>query len=196
VNPDLPVPYWPAYLPSPDEARCAPVPYRLTPLAETALAGPVPHPDPEPCAVLAVRATPAWPARRGTDLPRTGLQIRGRTMTMTASQPPRPDREGHPCPPWCAGRHSQPGYHAGPAIRAGDVLVSAVLDLHPATRRPPEVLITPAAPGARGLFLKPDDARALAAILAIPDEWDEVIALITAIRKAAADITNAPEDRP
>jgi hypothetical protein len=115
---------------------------------------------------------------------------------MVGSQPSHANAEGHPCPPWCAGRHSQPGYHAGPVIRAGDVLVSALHDLHPAARRPPEVLITPAAAGARGLFLEADDARALAAILAIPDEWDEVMALITAIRTAAADIANGPEDRP
>jgi hypothetical protein len=36
---DRPVPYWPHYMPGPGAA----IPYQLTPLAETALAGPEPE---------------------------------------------------------------------------------------------------------------------------------------------------------
>ena len=45
MNPDAPVPYYPAYLPA---ARQAPaIPYRLTPLAEAVLDQPEPEPEPE-----------------------------------------------------------------------------------------------------------------------------------------------------
>jgi hypothetical protein len=43
MSPDVPVPYYPAYLPA---ARQVPaVPYRLTPLAEAALADLEPEPE-------------------------------------------------------------------------------------------------------------------------------------------------------
>jgi hypothetical protein len=47
MNPDTPVPYWPAYLPTSDAARCAPVPYLLSPLAETVLDAAASSPEPE-----------------------------------------------------------------------------------------------------------------------------------------------------
>jgi hypothetical protein len=48
VDPDLPVPYWPAYLPTSDTVRAEPVPYWPTPLAEAVLpAVPATHPGPD-----------------------------------------------------------------------------------------------------------------------------------------------------
>jgi len=46
VSPDLPVPFYPAYLPT---ARTIPaIPYRLTPLAEAVLDQPAPELEAEP----------------------------------------------------------------------------------------------------------------------------------------------------
>jgi hypothetical protein len=47
MNPDLPVPYWPACPPAPDAAAAAPIPYRLTPLAEAVLDEAASPPEPE-----------------------------------------------------------------------------------------------------------------------------------------------------
>jgi hypothetical protein len=46
LNLDLPVPYWPACPPIPD-AAAAPIPYRLTPLAEAVLDDAASSPEPE-----------------------------------------------------------------------------------------------------------------------------------------------------
>lgn len=58
MDPDKPVPYWPAYLPTSDAVRAEPVPYWPAPLAEAVL--------------------PAVPAQRSGPDARTGARIERR----------------------------------------------------------------------------------------------------------------------
>jgi hypothetical protein len=114
---------------------------------------------------------------------------------------PRQNSEGHPCPPWCETDHDVPASalsHWGrtasielPAQRPDRISVRAV---HlGATSDRAEVCV---AAGELSLWLKPDDAKALAAIIDMPDDWDQVRELVAAIRRAAAGITDTNGAQP
>ena len=125
---------------------------------------------------------------------------------MNESRPPRTNRWGHPCPPWCATDHSVPvaQSHWGTATfievlgtgRTPDRIVSAS---HLASERDkPEVSVTTVRHGSEPpwLWLSPAVAGHLAGIVemlagATPDQHRE---LAEAIRKAAAGITGVGDD--
>jgi hypothetical protein len=114
---------------------------------------------------------------------------------MTASQEPRQNRDGHPCPPWCTADHDGqlfPGYftksHGGENTLAGfDLPISVRPSLAPSWDAP-RVQVAGVAPS---LFL--EDGASLAELIdrlagATPEQHRELAA---AIRKAAAVIEDA-----
>jgi hypothetical protein len=130
---------------------------------------------------------------------------------MTGQQPPRADGET-PCPRWCAVDHSTNAnriHSAGPVYIRMPGAFEGLLDgirvraIQLALEgEAPEVVVgtsrygVPEAPDP-SLWLKPEDAKALAVIVemlaaATPDQHRE---LADAIRNAAADITGIGEDR-
>jgi hypothetical protein len=125
---------------------------------------------------------------------------------MTENQPPRQNRDGHPCPQWCVTDHSTPvsslsHWGAAAAIElpgTGWVSVRAA-HLGSAADRA-EVSVSAFRHGGPGgtayLRLTGRDAEALAVIVDMLDDWDEVRALIAGLRKAAADITDADGLQP
>ena len=125
---------------------------------------------------------------------------------MTEDQAPRQNREGHMCPSWCVTDHGTPISslsHWGTAATIevpgiGGISARAV-HLGSASDRA-EVSVTAFRHGGRGeapdLRLSARDAKYLAAIIDMPDDWDEVRGLVAAIRKAAADITSTDGAQP
>jgi hypothetical protein len=125
---------------------------------------------------------------------------------MTASQASRQNQEGHPCPPWCATDHDTPQFSDGTGFRSH---LGARAVIMPAGPRLARIAAYPSS-GAAGLdvnvhataydepevadgYVRPDDPEALALLVelladATPDQHRELAA---AIRKAAADITDA-----
>jgi hypothetical protein len=125
---------------------------------------------------------------------------------MTRDQAPRANREGHPCPPWCATDHGTPISslsHWGTAVTidlpgTGRIRARAA-HLGSAADRA-EVSVTAFRHGGKGeapdLRLSVSDAKHLAVIIDMLDDWDEVRALTAAIRKAATDITGETGEKP
>jgi hypothetical protein len=127
---------------------------------------------------------------------------------MTASQAPRQNQEGHPCPSWCVTDHDTPQFSDGTGFRthlgARAVIMPAAgprlarIAAYPAsdTAGLPEVNVHASAydkPEVADGYVIPDDPEALALLVelladATPDQHRELAA---AIRKAAADITDA-----
>lgn len=125
---------------------------------------------------------------------------------MTKDQAPRANRDGHPCPSWCTTDHGTPISslsHLGTAVTIelpGTGRISArAAHLGSAADRA-EVSVTAFRHGRRGeapdLRLGARDAKHLAAIIDMLDDWDEVRGLVAAIRKAAADITSTDGAQP
>ena len=110
---------------------------------------------------------------------------------MNESQATRQNTEGDPCPLWCITDHSLrfASAHVSRAADAGRTWASAV--------RTAEGSFVALA-GHKGdtwadLRLSPRDAVHLAALIEMPESWDEVQALAAAIRQAAAVITDGGE---
>jgi hypothetical protein len=125
---------------------------------------------------------------------------------VTSDRTPRQNRDGHPCPPWCTTGHGTPvssPSHWGVAVTVelpGTGRISARAAHLGSTADCAEVSVTAFQHGSKGeapdLRLSAHDAKHLAAIIDMLDDWDEVRGLAAAIRKAAADITRAiGEDR-
>jgi hypothetical protein len=123
---------------------------------------------------------------------------------MTASQKPRQNREGHPCPPWCTTDHGQgpfPGHfwtgHGGDGVslEVGKHVYVSVRPCH-VTSREPEVQVTHSGHG--GVFLAPSSAECLAGLLdALADAAPaDVRQLAAAVRQAAAGITSTNGAQP
>jgi len=117
---------------------------------------------------------------------------------VTASQEPRQNRDGHPCPPWCTVDHDEELVSGRRAVAHGGdgtwlrVSGRAYVSARPChvTSREPEVQITLS--GVAAIFIRPASADGLAALLdALADAaLADVRQLAAAIRKAAADITS------
>ena len=117
---------------------------------------------------------------------------------MTGSQASGQNRDGDPCPPWCVTDHGTPVSslsHWGTAVTielpgTGRISTRAA-HLGSASDRA-EVSVTAFRHGGKGeapdLRLNARDAKYLAAIVDMLDDWDEVRGLVAAIRQAA-DIT-------
>ena len=125
---------------------------------------------------------------------------------MNEDQAPRQNRDGHLCPPWCTTDHGTPISslsHWGTAVTIelpGTGRISArAAHLGSAADRA-EVRVTAFRHGGKGeaadLRLCAHDAKHLAAIIDMLDDWDEVRGLVAAIRKAATDITGETEEKP
>jgi hypothetical protein len=125
---------------------------------------------------------------------------------VNEDQAPRQNRDGHPCPPWCTTDHGTPVSslsHWGMAVTIelpGTGRISArAAHLGSAADRA-QVSVTAFRHGSRGevpdLRLSARDAKYLAAIINMLDDWDEVRGLVAAIRKAAADITDQTGEKP
>ena len=129
---------------------------------------------------------------------------------MTASSEavvPRANRDGHPCPPWCAVDHDKelfPGYyprsHGGESLADLDAGVSVRACLRPSSGVPDIQVSRHGRPGECGSFyVAPGDAGPLAALLeqlagATPEQHRELAAAI----RAAANLIKgdgADEDR-
>ena len=120
---------------------------------------------------------------------------------MNEDQAPRQNRDGHPCPPWCTTGHGTPVSslsHWGAAVTIelpGTGRISARA-AHPGSASDrAEVSVTAFRHGGKGeapdLRLSARDAKYLAAIIDMLDDWDEVCGLVAAICQAAAHITAA-----
>jgi hypothetical protein len=120
---------------------------------------------------------------------------------MTKDQAPRQNRDGHLCPPWCVTDHGTPISslsHWGTAVTIelpGTGRISARA-AHPGSAADrPEVSVTAFRHYGKGeapdLRLSARDAKYLAAIIDMLDDWDEVRGLVAAICQAAAQITAA-----
>lgn len=128
---------------------------------------------------------------------------------MTGDQAPRQNRDGHPCPPWCETDHKEVHGPAGPYMFHGGPVTRIEVDGK--TSLPDEIItrafhvgdprwepVVSVAAIRRGtgakdpnIWLSPADAKDLAAIIDMIDDWDQVRQLIAAIRQAAAQITEA-----
>jgi hypothetical protein len=119
---------------------------------------------------------------------------------VTSDQAPRQNRDGHLCPPWSTTGHGTPVSslsHRGAAVTIelpGTGRISArAVHLGSASDRA-EVSVTAFRHGGKGeapdLRLGARDAKYLAAIIDMLDDWDEVRGLVAAIRKAAAQIAD------
>jgi hypothetical protein len=125
---------------------------------------------------------------------------------VNEDQAPRQNRDGHPCPPWCTTGHGTPVSslsHWGAAVTielpgTGRIGARAA---HPGSASDrAEVSVTAFRHGGKGeapdLRLSARDAKYLAAIIDMLDDWDEVRGLVAAIRQAAADITGETGEKP
>ena len=130
---------------------------------------------------------------------------------MTGDQAPRQNRDGHPCPAWCETDHDEPhgpagafGFHGGPVTRIElpgtgrtslpDEIITRAFHVGD-PRWEPVVSVSALRRGTDHaedpqIWLSPADAKQLAAIIDMLDDWDEVRGLVAAIRQAAADITD------
>ncbi len=127
---------------------------------------------------------------------------------MTEDQAPRTNRDGHPCPPWCTSSHERWDGHSGDTARID--VPGKVRDLPDAflvgryqfvaEAEKPQVSVSPLRYGRDGtdpaFWMPARDAEGLAVIVellaaATPGQHRELAA---AIRKAAADITDATEE--
>ena len=135
---------------------------------------------------------------------------------MTEDQAPRQNREGHLCPPWCETDHDEVHGPAGTFAFHGGTVTRIELPGTGKTSLPDEIITRAFHVGdPRGepvvsvagfrhgpdtrdpqVWLKPSDAGELAAILDMLEDWDQVLALAAAIRKAAADITSSDGAQP
>lgn len=113
---------------------------------------------------------------------------------MTEATPPRANRDGHPCPPWCVTDHGRYGFHGSERIAvampgAGGFRVSAVL---PGGADVPVVCVAELGT-TEPLWTGIGEAVNLAVVVerlaaATPEEHMELAA---AIRRAAAQVTEA-----
>ena len=130
---------------------------------------------------------------------------------MTGDQAPRHNRDGHLCPPWCQTDHDEVhgpagafAFHGGPATRIelpgtgktslpDEIITRAFHPGHP--RFEPVVSVSALQHGTGTenpqIWLSPADAKVLAGIIDMIDDWDQVRRLVAAIRQAAAQITEA-----
>jgi hypothetical protein len=133
---------------------------------------------------------------------------------VTSDQAPRQNRDGHPCSPWCETDHDEvhgPAgtylFHGGPPA---DIEVLGVTGLpdkiitrafhvgHPGFD--PVVSVASVRYGTGGqrpqAWIPASEAVALAGIIDMLDDWDQVRALVAAIRQAAAAITAPQSGEP
>jgi Domain of unknown function (DUF6907) len=128
---------------------------------------------------------------------------------VTGDQAPRQNRDGHPCPPWCQTDHDEVhgpagayGFHGGPATRIevdgktsipDDIITRAFHAGYPGSEPVVSVAVFQRGAGPENpqIWLSPDDAKHLAAIIGAIDDWDQLSRLAAAIRQAAAQITEA-----
>ena len=127
---------------------------------------------------------------------------------MNEDQAPRQNRDGHPCPPWCQTDHDEvhgPAgtylFHGGPPADIEMLGVTGLPDKiitrafhvgHPGFD--PVVSVASVRYGTGGqrpqAWIPASEAVALAGIIDMLDDWDQVRALVAAIRQAAAQITD------
>jgi hypothetical protein len=131
---------------------------------------------------------------------------------VTGDQAPRHNREGSLCPPWCETDHDEVrgpagafAFHGGPVTRIelpgtgktslpDEIWTRAFHPGHPGWEPVVSVSALRHGAGAEGphVWLSPGDAKQLAAIIDMIDDWDQVSRLVAAIRQASADITQGP----